>query len=234
MRRDGLLSMVAMLVLSGSHDGSRGKHRRADPNGRRHALIGRCSARTRRIGGRHPDRRRRHDPRGVPRTGPGRAVDRHRHARDGRPIPARAVFRRAGVALHRPATHRPGRSVGVRRGAARSVRAHARVRVAGRTTVQPAAGSPRLCGRRHVPAERSLRGCASRPRRRRRSARTVGFGAHVPSQSRIGAILRIPACASRHRLRTWTARTSAYRHFHVLPPDPQNFDGDHNGIGCET
>ena len=26
----------------------------------------------------------------------------------------------------------------------------------------------------------------------------------------------------------------AYRHFDVLPPDPQNFDGDHNGIGCET
>ena len=26
----------------------------------------------------------------------------------------------------------------------------------------------------------------------------------------------------------------SYRHFQVLPPDPQNFDGDHNGIGCET
>ena len=26
----------------------------------------------------------------------------------------------------------------------------------------------------------------------------------------------------------------AYRHFVVLPPDPHNFDGDHNGIGCET
>jgi micrococcal nuclease len=26
----------------------------------------------------------------------------------------------------------------------------------------------------------------------------------------------------------------AYRQFDVLPPDPQNFDGDHNGIGCET
>ena len=26
----------------------------------------------------------------------------------------------------------------------------------------------------------------------------------------------------------------SYRHFHVLAPDPQNFDGDHNGIGCET
>ena len=25
-----------------------------------------------------------------------------------------------------------------------------------------------------------------------------------------------------------------HRHFEVLPPDPQNFDGDHNGIGCET
>jgi micrococcal nuclease len=25
-----------------------------------------------------------------------------------------------------------------------------------------------------------------------------------------------------------------YRRFRVLPPDPQNFDGDHNGIGCET
>ncbi len=25
-----------------------------------------------------------------------------------------------------------------------------------------------------------------------------------------------------------------YRNFRVLPPDPQNFDGDHNGIGCET
>ncbi len=23
-------------------------------------------------------------------------------------------------------------------------------------------------------------------------------------------------------------------HFKVLPPDPQHFDGDHNGIGCET
>jgi hypothetical protein len=22
--------------------------------------------------------------------------------------------------------------------------------------------------------------------------------------------------------------------FTVLPPDPHNFDGDHNGIGCET
>jgi micrococcal nuclease len=26
----------------------------------------------------------------------------------------------------------------------------------------------------------------------------------------------------------------SYRDFQVLPPDPQNFDGDHNGIGCET
>jgi micrococcal nuclease len=26
----------------------------------------------------------------------------------------------------------------------------------------------------------------------------------------------------------------SYRHFQVLAPDPQNFDGDHNGIGCET
>jgi micrococcal nuclease len=25
-----------------------------------------------------------------------------------------------------------------------------------------------------------------------------------------------------------------FRHFEVLPPDPQNFDGDHNGFGCET
>jgi len=25
-----------------------------------------------------------------------------------------------------------------------------------------------------------------------------------------------------------------FRHFRVLPPDPHNFDGDHNGIGCET
>jgi len=24
-----------------------------------------------------------------------------------------------------------------------------------------------------------------------------------------------------------------YRNFRVLPPDPHNFDGDHNGIGCE-
>ena len=26
----------------------------------------------------------------------------------------------------------------------------------------------------------------------------------------------------------------AYRHFTVLPPDPDHFDGDHNGIGCEA
>jgi micrococcal nuclease len=26
----------------------------------------------------------------------------------------------------------------------------------------------------------------------------------------------------------------SFRNFQVLPPDPQNFDGDHNGIGCET
>jgi Staphylococcal nuclease homologue len=25
-----------------------------------------------------------------------------------------------------------------------------------------------------------------------------------------------------------------FTHFEVLPPDPQHFDGDHNGIGCET
>lgn len=25
-----------------------------------------------------------------------------------------------------------------------------------------------------------------------------------------------------------------YRRFTVLPPDPHNFDGDHDGIGCET
>ena len=25
-----------------------------------------------------------------------------------------------------------------------------------------------------------------------------------------------------------------YRNFRVLPPDPHNFDGDHDGIGCET
>jgi micrococcal nuclease len=25
-----------------------------------------------------------------------------------------------------------------------------------------------------------------------------------------------------------------FRRFQVLPPDPHNFDGDHNGIGCET
>jgi micrococcal nuclease len=25
-----------------------------------------------------------------------------------------------------------------------------------------------------------------------------------------------------------------FRNFQVLPPDPQNFDGDHNGRGCET
>jgi micrococcal nuclease len=25
-----------------------------------------------------------------------------------------------------------------------------------------------------------------------------------------------------------------FTHFKVLPPDPQHFDGDHNGIGCET
>jgi micrococcal nuclease len=25
-----------------------------------------------------------------------------------------------------------------------------------------------------------------------------------------------------------------YRHFKVLPPDPQHFDGDHDGIGCEN
>jgi micrococcal nuclease len=26
----------------------------------------------------------------------------------------------------------------------------------------------------------------------------------------------------------------SFRNFRVLPPDPHNFDGDHNGIGCET
>jgi micrococcal nuclease len=26
----------------------------------------------------------------------------------------------------------------------------------------------------------------------------------------------------------------SYRHFRVLAPDPQNFDGDNNGVGCET
>jgi micrococcal nuclease len=26
----------------------------------------------------------------------------------------------------------------------------------------------------------------------------------------------------------------SFRNFQVLPPDPQNFDGDHNGVGCET
>jgi micrococcal nuclease len=26
----------------------------------------------------------------------------------------------------------------------------------------------------------------------------------------------------------------SFRHFQVLPPDPHNFDGDHNGVGCET
>lgn len=25
-----------------------------------------------------------------------------------------------------------------------------------------------------------------------------------------------------------------YRRFTVRPPDPHNFDGDHNGIGCES
>ena len=25
-----------------------------------------------------------------------------------------------------------------------------------------------------------------------------------------------------------------YRNFQVLPPDPHNFDGDNDGIGCET
>jgi len=25
-----------------------------------------------------------------------------------------------------------------------------------------------------------------------------------------------------------------YRNFNVLPPDPHGFDGDHDGIGCET
>ena len=25
-----------------------------------------------------------------------------------------------------------------------------------------------------------------------------------------------------------------YRHFEVLPPDPHGFDGDHDGVGCET
>ena len=25
-----------------------------------------------------------------------------------------------------------------------------------------------------------------------------------------------------------------YRNFTVLPPDPHNFDGDHDGIGCEN
>ncbi len=26
----------------------------------------------------------------------------------------------------------------------------------------------------------------------------------------------------------------AYDHFRVLPPDPHFFDGDHDGIGCES
>jgi micrococcal nuclease len=25
-----------------------------------------------------------------------------------------------------------------------------------------------------------------------------------------------------------------FTNFKVLPPDPQHFDGDHNGVGCET
>ena len=25
-----------------------------------------------------------------------------------------------------------------------------------------------------------------------------------------------------------------YRNFKVLPPDPHHFDGDHDGIGCES
>ncbi|HEY2915750.1 MAG TPA: hypothetical protein VGI98_00915, partial [Candidatus Limnocylindrales bacterium] len=25
-----------------------------------------------------------------------------------------------------------------------------------------------------------------------------------------------------------------YRNFTVLPPDPDRFDGDHDGVGCET
>lgn len=29
-------------------------------------------------------------------------------------------------------------------------------------------------------------------------------------------------------------RDISYRNFQVLPPDPHHFDGDHDGIGCET
>ena len=75
------------------------------------------------------------------------------------PSQSGAVLRGAGVSLHAAIAHRQDRAVGVRRGSTRSVRTHARVRVVGRTTVQPAARSSRLRGRRHVSAERSLRGC---------------------------------------------------------------------------
>ena len=189
---------------------------------------------TRRTGGRHPDRRRRHDPRDVPRTGSGRAVDRHRHARDGRSIAVRCSASASRRLASRSAGS-PPRPCGWSSTWIDTIGTDARSRTSGWTDVCSTVGSW-LGGYAVVdtypPNVRYEDVFTAAQVEAQREDR--GLWHACPARSRIGAIRRIPACASRRRPRIWIVRTSATATFQVLAPDPQNFDGDHNGIGCET
>ena len=148
--------------------------------------------------------------------------------------PGRAgpVLRDRGVLVHDGPTGGRARAVAVRRRADRSVRPHPRVRVARERAVQRDPGARGLRVRHDLPAERPVR----RP---------------LPSRAARGPFGWLEACgddASTRAPAIPPIRTGCIpppppdldcsdvdeRRFAVLPPDPHNFDGDHNGVGCET
>ena len=75
---------------------------------------------------------------------------------------------------------------------------------------------------------------SSRRRRRLRSVRTVDCGTPVRSQQPHRCDPAYPGVCIPSPPPDLDCADISYRHFRVLAPDPQNFDGDHNGIGCET
>ena len=209
MRRDGLLSMVALLVLSGCTTAAAGSTVVPTPT----VGVTPSSVDAQRGPG---------GPAVVTRTVDGDTIHVTFHGQDldvrligidtpetVDPIAARAVFRRASVSLHTSAAHGPDRAVGVRRGAARPVRAHARVRLVGRTICSTGGWWPAATPSSTPTRPTFVTRMSSLRRRWWRSARTVGYGTHVPSRRRNGAIPPIPAYASPRRPRIWIARTSA-------------------------
>ena len=235
MRRRALVSgatVVAVLLIGSCSSGN--PPSATTPERTDHDLGGRDhderrAARIERRG--HPRHRRRHRGGRLPGPSAHGSPDRHRHPRVGRAGRAGPVLRDRGVLVHDGPTGGRARAVAVRRRADRSVRPHPRVRVARGRAVQRDPGAARAT--RSSPPTRPNVRYVDRFRAAQREARSAGRGVWGRCVHEGACDPAYPDACIPPPPPDLDCSNIDERRFTVLPPDPHNFDGDHNGIGCE-